>query len=92
VPGELGSEALVSPLMVLPRRTYALPSSAGFDVIRPLVDGGSGLDCRYPFVLIKFEPQIKESTSKSDLLCHGLMSQNHGPGPWDRGPIPWDFQ
>jgi hypothetical protein len=30
--------------------------------------------------------------AKIDLLCRGLMSQNHGPGPWDRGPIPQDFQ
>jgi hypothetical protein len=77
--------------MAPPCWTYAPPPSTWFDVSRPLVDGGPRLDCRYPFVLIKSEPQIKESTTKSDLLCHGLMSRNHGPGPWDRGPIPRDF-
>jgi hypothetical protein len=29
---------------------------------------------------------------KSDPLCRGLMSRDHGTGLWDRGPIPCDFQ
>jgi hypothetical protein len=77
--------------MVPPRRTYAPPPSTGFDVSRRLVDGGPGLDCRYPFILIKSEPQIKESTIESDLLCHGHMSRNCVTGPWDHGPISQDF-
>jgi hypothetical protein len=76
--------------MAPPRRTCAPPPSAGVDVSRPLIDEGPGLDRRYPFILITFEPHIKESTTVSDLLCRGLMSRNHGP--WDRGPIPQDFQ
>jgi hypothetical protein len=47
------------PPMAPPHRTYAPHPSTGFNVSRLLVDGGSGLDCRYPFILIKFEPQIK---------------------------------
>jgi hypothetical protein len=69
------------PPMALPHRTYAPHPSTGLNVSRLLVDGGSGLNCRYPFILIKFEPQIKKSMAERDLLCHGLMSRNHGPGP-----------
>jgi hypothetical protein len=78
--------------MAPPCWTYASALSVGFDVSRLLVDGGPGLECRYPFVLIKSKLQMKESTIESDLLCHGLMRQNHGPDPWDLGPIPQDFQ
>jgi hypothetical protein len=77
--------------MAPPHQTYAPPSSVEFDVSHPLVDGGPELDCRYPFILIKSEPQIKESMAESDLLCRGLMSRNHGPDLWDHGPIPHDF-
>jgi hypothetical protein len=69
----------VSTPITPPRQTYVPTPSAGFDVSRLLVDGGPGLDCRYPFVSIKSEPRIKVSTAESDLLCHGLMSQNYGP-------------
>jgi hypothetical protein len=58
---------------------------------RPRLNQRPILDHRYPFVLIKSGPRIKESTVESDPLCRGLMSQDHGSGPWDRGPIPWDF-
>jgi hypothetical protein len=92
VPKRAHEQSSDKPLMAPPWRTYAPHLSAGFDVSRPLIDGGPGLDCRYLFILIKFELQIKESTAESDLLCHGLISQNHGPGPWDRGPIPRNFQ
>jgi hypothetical protein len=73
------------PPMAPPRRTYAPPSSTRFDVSHPLIYGGPGLDCRYPFIFIKSESQIKESTAKSDLLCHGLMNRNNGPGPMSMG-------
>jgi hypothetical protein len=59
---------------------------------RPRLDQRPRLDCQYPFILIKSEPQIEESTVESDPLGCGLMSRDHGPGPWDRGPIPRDFQ
>jgi hypothetical protein len=55
---------------------------------RPRLDQQPRLDHRYPFVLIKSEPQIEESTAESDPLCRGDMSRDHGPDPWDRGPIP----
>jgi hypothetical protein len=58
----------------------------------PRLDQRPRLDHQYPFVLIKSKPRIEESTVKSDPLCHGLMSWDHGPGPWDRGLIPRDFQ
>jgi hypothetical protein len=41
------------------------------------------LDHRYPFILIKSESQIEESMAEGDPLCRGLMSRDHGPGPWD---------
>jgi hypothetical protein len=59
---------------------------------RPCLDQWLRLDHRYPFILIKSEPQIEESTTESDSLCRGPMSQDRGPGPWDCGPISWDFQ
>jgi hypothetical protein len=58
---------------------------------RPCLDQRPRLDHQYPFILIKSEPQIKESMVESDPLCRGLMSGDHGPGPWDRGSIPQDF-
>jgi hypothetical protein len=58
---------------------------------RPRLDQRPRLDCQYPFVLIKFGPQIEESTVESDPLCHGPMSRDHGPGSWEHGPIPRDF-
>jgi hypothetical protein len=48
---------------------------------RPHLDQRPRLDHWYPFILIKSEPQIEESTAESDPLWHGLMSWDHGPGP-----------
>jgi hypothetical protein len=61
-------------------------------LIHPRLDQRPILDHRYPFILIKSEPQIEESMTESDPLCHGPMSGDRGPGPWDRGPVQRDFQ
>jgi hypothetical protein len=78
--------------MAPPRRACVPPPSAEFHVRRLLVDGGSGLDRRYPFILIKSYPHKLKSTAEINLLCCGLTSRKHGHGLWDRGPIPWDIQ
>jgi hypothetical protein len=57
----------------------------------PRIDEQPRLDRQYPFISIKSEPQIEESMANSHPLCRGLMSHDHGPGPWDSGPIPRDF-
>jgi hypothetical protein len=64
-----------------------VPLGRFYDVSHPLVDGGSGLDRRYPFFLIKSKPSELKSIAEIDLLFHGLMSRNHGSSSWDRGPI-----
>jgi hypothetical protein len=74
---QISGEPHMEPL----RRAYASPPSAGFDVSHPLIDGGSGLDRRYPFVLIKFNPPELKSMPEIELLCRGLMSRNHGSVP-----------
>jgi hypothetical protein len=58
---------------------------------RPRLDQRRRLDCQNPFILIKSELQIKKSTEESDPLWRGLMSRDHGPGPWDCEPISWNF-
>jgi hypothetical protein len=69
----------------------AMPPPRRCRLSRPRLDQRLRLDHRYPFILIKSEPQIEESTAESDSLCRGPMSRDRGPGPWDCGPIPQDF-
>jgi hypothetical protein len=84
-PGELVGRASASPLWCCRTGPMRRPRRVGHD-------RGLGLDRRYPFILIKSLPPELKSTVEIGLLCRGLMSRNHGPGPWDRGPNPWDFQ
>jgi hypothetical protein len=53
VPRRDREQSSSEPPMASPHRACALPPSIGFDVSRLLIDGGPGLDHRYPVVSIK---------------------------------------